>query len=120
MLRHNYLGSGSFGDVYRGTYKREKVAVKRIRMLAVEMDGDWNHQSTVVFLKRLQQEAEVLAGVGIHPNILQLYGFNLPGNDGGDGPIFNKQDRRPPSCTAAPTVASSNHRRHLPPPWSVG
>jgi serine/threonine protein kinase len=50
----------------------------------------------VLFLTRLQQEAEVLARVGIHPNILQLYGFDLPGNDGGDGPIFNKQDRRPP------------------------
>jgi hypothetical protein len=37
--RENYLGSGSFGDVYRGTYKGEKMAVKRIRILAEEMDG---------------------------------------------------------------------------------
>ena len=54
------LGRGSYGTVFRGTLNGDPVAVKRIL---------WDLDVTV--MASIEKEAELLLGVGDHPNILR-------------------------------------------------
>ncbi|KAG2489311.1 hypothetical protein HYH03_012143 [Edaphochlamys debaryana] len=61
------LGKGTFGVVYRGTYKGIPVAIKTV--LRCPKEGDFDMQS----LKALLHEARILSKVR-HPNIVTCYG----------------------------------------------
>lgn len=57
------LGKGGMGEVYKGVYQGQTVALKTLAShLATEQD----------FLRRFQREAEVMRGLD-HPNIVKLY-----------------------------------------------
>lgn len=71
----NCLGSGSFGDVFSGIYKGEKIAVKLIR---IPPSVDAIRYKSII--ERLKREASVMARMSIHPNILHLHGFDLEGS----------------------------------------
>ncbi|XP_057370244.1 uncharacterized protein LOC130691331 isoform X2 [Daphnia carinata] len=59
FARNDFLGSGTYGHVYRGTYKGQSIAVKRILR-----SGAQNHDNELKILKQLD-----------HPNIVKLVHF---------------------------------------------
>jgi hypothetical protein len=59
--RSNLIGSGFYGQVFAGTFKGEKVAVKRVRL----MDSEYNLNREV---RNNQQSHQLLN----HPNIVQF------------------------------------------------
>eukprot|EP00040_Diaphanoeca_grandis_P030782 m.182709 g.182709 ORF g.182709 m.182709 type:complete len:482 (-) comp32130_c1_seq1:69-1514(-) len=64
LSRETRLGSGQFGDVYEGTYKGEKVAIKTLKDQEKEAD-------TQEFLA----EADVMTRME-HPNLVKLIGVS--------------------------------------------
>ena len=61
------LGSGSFGDVFKGSYGgKSTVAIKRIRAGLVDQES----------LKAFENEVFILASVR-HPNLVRFIGFTL-------------------------------------------
>ncbi|TMW56130.1 hypothetical protein Poli38472_008778 [Pythium oligandrum] len=61
------LGTGSFGVVYKGKWKDQIVAVKKLHT------SQLTKKDRRMFIK----EALVLGVLGAHPNIVQLYGYSL-------------------------------------------
>jgi hypothetical protein len=60
----NLIGHGAYGEVFAGTFKGEKVAVKRVRL----MDSEYNFNREV---RNNQQSHQLLN----HPNIVQFKHF---------------------------------------------
>ena len=56
------LGSGAFGNVMRGTWQGNPVAIKQLQVVSPEM------------LQELTREAEIMSNLH-HPNIVSLYGI---------------------------------------------
>lgn len=76
------IGRGGFGQVFKGTWANQQVAVKEIR-------PPWRcstAKETQSFAKMIQREVEALSAVQ-HPNIIQLLGIctetdSIEGNSG--------------------------------------
>lgn len=60
------IGSGGFGDVYRGTWNGKTVAVKKLHMKLLSSES----------LKEFQKEAQVMAACN-HPQVIHLLGVSL-------------------------------------------
>ncbi len=61
------IGSGGFGDVYKGTWNYQTVAVKTLHMK--NMSGESEEE--------FKQETSIWKGLR-HPNIIQLFGICMP------------------------------------------
>ncbi|KAG0245058.1 hypothetical protein BGW41_004315 [Actinomortierella wolfii] len=59
------IGSGGFGDVYRGCWRTRRVAIKI-----------FNISRSDVYANQVQQEFKILETLR-HPNIIQVYGFEF-------------------------------------------
>ncbi|KAI4487172.1 hypothetical protein M0804_005321 [Polistes exclamans] len=71
--KHNILGKGGFGVVYRGTWKNTNVAIKRLEYKKSNSD-----ESYLIQLKQSLKEIEILNSYP-HENILSLYAYCLDG-----------------------------------------
>ncbi|KAK2577976.1 hypothetical protein KPH14_008411 [Odynerus spinipes] len=72
-LKHNMLGKGGFGIVYRGVWKNTNVAIKKL-----EQRGPDSDESYVIQLQQSLKEIEILNSCP-HENILPLYAYSLGG-----------------------------------------
>ncbi|XP_046814894.1 serine/threonine-protein kinase pelle [Vespa crabro] len=73
-LKHNILGKGGFGIVYRGIWKNTNVAIKKLEYKKANPD-----ESYLVQLQQSLKEIEILNSYP-HENILSLYAYNLDGH----------------------------------------
>lgn len=62
----NKLGEGQFGTVYKGCFQGQPCAVKVLKV-GIDIKGTIQYE-------KLLLERSILAGVGRHPNIVQLLG----------------------------------------------
>jgi serine/threonine protein kinase len=69
------LGEGSFSKVFAGTYRKEPVAVKQVKIDARELQ---NLSTEQVLRDAKHIAAEALFGhrCSLHPNIVQIHGFH--------------------------------------------
>ncbi|XP_066584677.1 serine/threonine-protein kinase pelle-like [Prorops nasuta] len=72
--KHNVLGRGGFGTVYKGLWKNTDVAVKRIDRRGFESD-----ESYIIQLQQSLKEIKILNSIP-HDNILSLYAYSLRGD----------------------------------------
>lgn len=73
--KHNIVGKGGFGTVFKGDWRNTQVAVKRI-----EQRGAESARSNQVQLEQSLRELHVLNSFR-HDNILPLYGYSLGGEE---------------------------------------
>lgn len=69
VTHKDLIGEGTFGEVRRGMYNGEYVAIKVFKKL---VPGGAGMQGNI---RKVQKEAFFMPQCGIHPNILQVYGF---------------------------------------------
>ncbi|XP_066583516.1 serine/threonine-protein kinase pelle-like isoform X2 [Prorops nasuta] len=69
--KHNVLGRGGFGTVYKGLWKNTDVAIKRI-----DRRGFESEESYIIQRQQVWKEVKLLNSIR-HDNILPLYAFNL-------------------------------------------
>ncbi|XP_069672063.1 pelle-like serine/threonine-protein kinase pik-1 [Periplaneta americana] len=73
--KHNILGKGGFGTVFKGNWKNTQVAVKRI-----EQRGATPSENNHVQLEQSLRELRILNSVR-HDNILPLFGISVGGGE---------------------------------------
>lgn len=76
--KHNLLGKGGFGVVFRGVWKNTDVAIKRI-----ERRGPDSDESYLIQLQQSLREIKILNSYA-HENILPLFAYSL----GGEAPCL--------------------------------
>lgn len=68
--KKDLLGTGGFSQVFKGRYRGHQVAVKLLKM-----DTAGSEQEHRRRLHRMRTEAALTARCGIHPNVVQILGF---------------------------------------------
>jgi TPR repeat protein len=63
--RDCFIGSGSYGDVYRGRYQGKKVAVKVLK------------DNTAIAVNAIKKEALIMQVLSAHKNIISFYGIQI-------------------------------------------
>ena len=67
LVFHELLGSGAFGDVYKGLYQGDiDVAIKRMRSGLIDSNGFANFEREVFMLSKVR-----------HRNIVRFLGFSI-------------------------------------------
>ena len=84
---HGKLGAGAAGQVFRGVYQRNKVALKLTNSLWF---GELEDQDA---LEEFRQEAMILLGLS-HPNIVRLYGISEMGDPNEHNKLMKKHSTR--------------------------
>lgn len=85
LVKIEQVGSGGFGDVFQGVWKRSDdevvlVAIKSIRGSVTTEKGGEPKQEQSDFLKRIIRETTIWK-VAQHPNILTFYGYQIVGGE---------------------------------------
>lgn len=85
LVKIEQVGSGGYGDVFQGVWKRSNdevvlVAIKSIRgNVTSEKSGDVNQEQSD-FMIRIIRETTIWK-VAQHPNILSFYGYQIVGGE---------------------------------------